>query len=193
MSPWESSVMKGIIFVHFLEIIENEFGLKMADQIIESSNLSTKGAYTTVGTYDHDELLQLVGQLSRLTKTPVDALLEKFGIKMFTVLSLLYPGFIENMDDVFTLLKNVESIIHVEVKKLYPDAELPQFQHNFRKKNEIELIYSSPRPFESLAKGLIQGCINYYAEPVVIKSMEILCRKKNQIRFVIKKKGALHE
>lgn len=181
--------MKGLVFVHFLEIVENEYGFEIADEIIESSNLATKGAYTTVGTYDHKELLQLVRKLSQKTQIPVNNLLETLGNKMFKVLSLRYPGFTENMDDVFTLLQNIENIIHVEVKKLYQDAELPQFQHKFLNKNQLELIYSSPRSFSSLAKGLIQGCIDHYAEPVFIKSMEVLCHEKNQVRFIIEKKG----
>ena len=51
--------MKGIVFVQFVEMVEEKFGLATADRIIEQSKLSTNGAYTSVGTYDHTELLQL--------------------------------------------------------------------------------------------------------------------------------------
>lgn len=181
--------MKGIVFVQFLELVENEFGFEMADEIIESATLATKGSYTAVGTYDHNELIQLVGNLSSRTKIPVNQLTVIFGEKMFKVLSSSHPDFVNNFEDVFSLLKNVEDIIHVEVKKLYPDAELPTFKYSFPEKERMELIYTSPRPFADFAKGLIQGCIAHYAEPVVIKSMETLSHKENQVRFVLEKKG----
>jgi hypothetical protein len=180
--------MKGIVFVHFLEMVEKEFGFEMADQIIESSQLKTNGAYTTVGTYDHKELLALVTNLSDRTQIPVSQLVNVFGKKMFGILAASLPDMIKEMDDVFSLLENVEKIIHVEVKKLYPDAELPTFKHKRLSRNCMELIYSSPRPFENFAKGLIRGCIDYYSEPVVIKSMETLHSKKNRVRFVIERK-----
>lgn len=181
--------MKGIVFVQFIELVENEFGFEMADEIIESATLATNGSYTAVGTYDHSELIQLVGNLSNRTKIPVSQLMVIFGEKMFEVLTSSHPNLVNNFDGVFSVLKNVEDIIHVEVKKLYPDAELPTFKYSFSEKNRMELIYTSPRPFADFAKGLILGCIAHYDEPVVIKSVETLSQKENQIRFVLEKKG----
>ena len=182
--------MKGVVFVHFLEMVENRFGYDMADEIIEASTLATRGAYTAVGTYDHTELLQLVTCLSRKTRVPVHQLMEAFGKKMFAVLSSGYPEFIKDMDNLFSLLQKVEDIIHVEVKKLYPDAELPSFRHRLIDENTLELIYASPRPFADFAKGLILGCVEHFREDAQIRTMEPLAAAPHQkVRFVIVKEG----
>ena len=55
--------MKGIIFTEFLELVEEKFGLGMVDKIISQSELNSGGAYTSVGTYEFSEMLQLNSHL----------------------------------------------------------------------------------------------------------------------------------
>ena len=61
--------VKGIVFTEFLEMVESRFGLEVADRMIESAALKSRGAYTAVGTYDHEELIWLTSELSWLTGT----------------------------------------------------------------------------------------------------------------------------
>ena len=62
--------MKGIVFVEFIEMIENDFSIEMSDRLIEMSDLPSNGIYTSVGTYAPEEMITLVGNLSALTGTP---------------------------------------------------------------------------------------------------------------------------
>jgi hypothetical protein len=59
--------MKGIIFTEFLKMVEDVFSPEIADRVISESGSSTGGAYTTVGTYDHHELINMVSRLSEIT------------------------------------------------------------------------------------------------------------------------------
>ena len=62
--------MKGIIFTEFIELVETTFGYSIAAALLDGCDLPSGGAYTAVGTYDHQEVLTLVGQLQKLTGTP---------------------------------------------------------------------------------------------------------------------------
>ena len=76
--------MKGIIFTEFLEMVEEKFSPEMADKIIDaSSNLTTDGSYTAVGTYHHSELIELVSHLSNEVNVDVPLLVETFGKFLF--------------------------------------------------------------------------------------------------------------
>ena len=66
--------MKGIIFTEFLDLVEEKFGLTMVDQIIQQSNLKSRGVYTSVGTYEFSEMLQLLNHLSKNTNISIDDL-----------------------------------------------------------------------------------------------------------------------
>lgn len=158
--------MKGIVFCEFIDMVEECFSLELADRIISSSMLATGGAYTSVGTYDHREIIELVDHLSGATGIPAPALIRTFGEHLCKRFALLYPVFFSKHTSAFDFLASIDSQIHVEVKKLYPDAELPEFEHHFPGPDSMVFIYRSKRPFADLAEGLIHGCITHYNEAI---------------------------
>lgn len=156
--------MKGIVFTEFLELVEDKFGIKTVQDIIDGCNLSTNGIYTSVGTYDHKDIFAMVGKLSELKNIPVPELLHIYGEFFFGVLSSSYPKFMEQKD-LFTFLESIDNYIHPEVFKLYPDAELPKFTATVNSNNEMHLLYQSTRKMSDFAVGLIKGAAQYYKEP----------------------------
>lgn len=177
--------MKGIVFCEFVEMLEQEFSADMADEIISGAALESGGAYTTVGTYDHHEMLALVTQLSEKTGTPVPDLVEAFGRYLFGRFVDLYPAFFEGVDGAFSFLDRIEEHVHVEVLKLYPDAELPTFDTSRTDDNTMVMVYQSTRPFADLAKGLIEGCIAHYGEPVDVQMEDLSDEGRTHVRFTL--------
>src|SRR5262245_35992633 len=59
--PHREASMKGVVFTEFLEMVGAKFGEDMVDDVILACELPSGGAYTSVGTYDHQELFALVG------------------------------------------------------------------------------------------------------------------------------------
>ena len=160
--------MKGLVFTEFFEMVEDKLGFELVDQLIEKTELATGGAYTTIGTYDHKELLALVGNLHHLTDIPVNDLLVSYGQYLFPRLMIISPDVVSQFGSSFELVAAVDSIIHVEVLKLYPDAELPKFSIMKNNGKEMQVAYTSCRPFAYLAQGLILGCSQYYNENIIV-------------------------
>lgn len=158
--------MKGIVFSEFIELVETKFSVETADQILEESNLASGGSYTSVGTYDHTEMIELVVKLSDVTGVDVPELLRTFGQHLTSRFAELYPSFFDDAGDTFSFLETIENHVHVEVKKLYPDAELPHFHTQRSDANTLVMNYSSFRPFADLAEGLLLGSIAHYREPI---------------------------
>lgn len=177
--------MKGIVFSEFLEFVEQRFSPDTADDIIDAADLPSGGAYTAVGTYEHQEMLQLVSELSRATDTPAADLLLAFGHYLFGRLAATYPVFLEGTDDAFSFLQSVEKHIHVEVRKLYPDAELPQFDDAVPSPGSLELLYSSKRPLGDLAEGLIRGCCDHFGTSVEIAREDLPAETGSAVRFIL--------
>ena len=119
------------------------------------------GGYTAVGTYDHSELVQMVVALSKRTDIPAPALVQVFGEHLFGRFNVLYPSFFAGITSALDFLENIETVIHTEVRKLYPDAQLPQFDCT-RSDDGLKMLYSSPRHFGDLAEGLIKGAVAYF-------------------------------
>lgn len=165
--------MKGIIFTAFFDLVEERFGLEVLEDVISSANLPNEGAYTSVGTYDHSELITMVVILSEKSSISVEDLVKAFGEYLFGVLAETYPHWLENIDSAFGLLEKVDGVIHVEVKKLYPDANPPDFDCRRINNTQLEMIYHSPRGMGDVAEGLILGCAKYYSQSIGIQRQHI--------------------
>lgn len=156
--------MKGIVFTKFIEMVETEFSVDLADEMIESSDLPSGGSYTAVGTYDHNEMVAMLVTLSRLTGRPVPELLRAYGRYLFKQFAVLYPVFFEGVTSSIDFVARIEDVIHVEVRKLYPDAELPRFEVVEFTPDRLEIIYRSDRHLGDLALGLVEECIVHFGE-----------------------------
>jgi hypothetical protein len=178
--------MKGIVFTEFLELVESKFGYEMVDSIIQESDLPHAGAYTSIGTYPHSEIVMLVTQLSRKTDIPVSELLRIYGRHLFGVFSKSYSHFFEGVTSAFGLLEHVENHIHVSVRKLYPDAELPRFSVRMLDEYSLEMIYHSERRLADLAMGLIESALEHFQEKASILR-EDLNPDGSTVRFLIVK------
>lgn len=177
--------MKGIIFTEFVDMVEQHFGYEVVDQIIETSDLNSGGSYTAVGTYDHSEIVQLVRQLHLKTQIPLNELMRTFGSHLHKTFTAGYHHFFEAYSSSREFLESVDKYIHREVRKLYPDAELPKFETSRPDDNTLEMTYISERKMSQLALGLIEESIAYYNERAEIK-MESLDEEGQRVRFVIK-------
>lgn len=178
--------MKGIIFNVFLDLVEKENGYETVDTIIENSNLKSKGIYTSVGTYPHEELISLIKQYSNITGISVKAIMQKFGQFAFLYFAESYSEIIQNYNNMFDFLERLEDTIHVEVLKLYPEAELPVFIVDKNDINEMILHYQSERKMADLAHGLLIGCMEHFKTWCVLKTEQVKSDNSN-VMFIIRK------
>jgi hypothetical protein len=177
--------MKGIVFTEFNEMVETQFSPELLDEVLEECNLASGGAYTKVGTYDHNELIQMVAKLSEKTNVPVDNLVFAFGEYLAKRFSVMFPTFFNESNCLFDFMKTLDNHIHVEVKKLYPDADLPKFSFDDSDPSCLIMEYQSTRGFSKLAHGLMEGVIKYYGESITISVEHI--SGDNHVRFHLTK------
>ncbi len=178
--------MKGIIFTEFLTMVEETFSANMVDDIIEDTNLPSGGSYTAVGTYPHGEMNALVTSLSKKTGMSLADLMQAFGEYLFRTLAREYPHFLQNASGLLDFLNSIEDYIHIEVRKLYPDAELPGFETRYLSDTSLEMIYRSDRHYGDLAEGLIKGAMAHYGHGRLVKRE---MREDKSVLFVVEAHG----
>ena len=179
--------MKGVVFTEFLDFVAMRFGDDMVDDIIAASQLPSGGAYTAVGTYSHAEMASLCQALAARSEQPVPALLRSFGEHLSVRFAQHYPAFFSRSKGFFDFLESIEAHIHVEVRKLYPDAELPSFRIERREPALIVMQYRSPRRLEALAEGLILGSARHFGVAVQVSSGPLEDGDGEGTRFVVER------
>ncbi|MDO9226014.1 MAG: heme NO-binding domain-containing protein [Pseudomonadota bacterium] len=179
--------MKGMIFTEFMEMVEATWSQDMVDTLIARSQVPSGGAYTSVGTYPHEEIIALVAALSQETGVAAPSLIRTFGRHLFSRFALGYPRFLQGMTCTLQFLAGIENVIHAEVRKLYPDAELPTFEVE-QAPGSLTLTYFSDHPFADLAHGLIEGCIAHFGENIEVLREAIADLPGAQARFTLTRK-----
>jgi len=156
--------MKGIVFTEFLEMLEAQHSPALVEEVLDHVDLPSGGVYTSVGTYAPAEMVALVVETSRQTGLPVPELLRAFGRHLFARFVALFPMFFEGRTSSLDFLPTVHSFVHLEVQKLYADAELPSFDVKATAPGHLTLVYRSSRNLPDLAQGLIEGAIAHFGD-----------------------------
>jgi len=179
--------MKGVVFTEFIELVEEKFGYGMVDDLILETNPASGGIYTTVGTYPFSELANMLFLLSKKTQISPHDLLVAFGHHLFKVFNNHYSNFFQGISSGFEFLATINDVIHVEVLKLYSDAELPKITTEMFGEKKMILTYKSSRSLSSLALGLIEKTFEHYKTPANI-NVNILDEKGENVQFIIELK-----
>ncbi len=185
--------MKGFVFTEFLGFVEEALGEDMVDDLIDATDLESGGAYTAVGNYPATEIFALVTTLTRLTGQQVPELLNAFGHHLIGRLRRPFASMFDIGGGVISFLEGIEDKIHFEVRKLYPDAELPTFRIIERSDDSIVMEYRSCRPLAHLALGMIRGASEIFEEPLSIAHTTGADDQGTFVTFTITRCEAAHD
>ena len=87
-----------------------------------------------------EELQALVEVAVKVTDQDAATLVFSFGEFMAGEFYQRFPGFFDAADNLLDFLYSVDQIVHLEVRKLYPDAQLPEFTYNRENADEMTTI-----------------------------------------------------
>lgn len=164
--------MKGVVFREFMSYAEGRLGEEALDGILEAPGLSTGGAYTAVGTYPASDMGILVGEAAARAGCPASRIVGEFGEHCGAAFLRQFPHHHAAAATLFDFLESVDRKIHIEVRTLYPDAELPSFRTLRRTEGCLTLEYRSSRRLHLLAVGIIRSLSRHYGEPVEVDVRE---------------------
>jgi hypothetical protein len=173
--------MKGIAFTLFNELVESSFGLSTWDKMLRATG--DDGVFTAAGNYSDGGMTKLIEALSKSTGVAADALVRTFGEFMFGGFVRTYPSHFEKEQTAKEFLKSVDSIIHVEVKKLFPRAVLPKFDCEDLCEKQLVMIYRSERKMCVLAEGLFNGAAKHFKTSIQHSQSKCLLNGDDHCRF----------
>jgi hypothetical protein len=165
----------GVIFAEFVDFAETRLGTRVSAP-----------AFSPTQSYDVGELVVLVERVARERGMTVAAVLEAFGVRLFARFAALYPVFFVDARSAVDLLGHINTYVHGEVQKLYPNAEFPRFDVRRPSPQRLELVYHSTRPLADLAEGLIRGCIAHFGDAIDVERHDPSNARGYEARFVLR-------
>lgn len=165
--------MKGLVFIELMRMAEEVLGEERVDSVLATVSLPSGAAYTSVGYYDCAELFTLINAFSKASGIATPELERLFGHSVMRSFSDGYPDIFGKYKTAFEMLEAIEDDIHVDVRKLYPDAELPSFTAISNADAGLNLEYNSARPLAHFCLGLVEACFTAYGETATIQMEDV--------------------
>lgn len=157
--------MKGVVFNIFEDFVSEGWGAAAYEDLLDMCPLHGDGVFVGPQTYPDADLLALVTKAcERFGVEPPDAL-RAFGVFMFPQLASKFPTFLEG-HDARSFLLSVHDVIHVEVRKLFPEAVTPSFSYEELDDGRLAIEYSSRRQLCFLMEGLLDGVAAHFGESI---------------------------
>jgi hypothetical protein len=166
--------MKGVVFNLLEESVRREFGEEVWEDLLDEAGLS--GAYTSLGNYPDAELAGLVAAAAARLGLPEAEVVRWFGQHALPLMADAYPAFFAPHHSARSFVLTLNDIIHPEVRKIYPGADVPEFDFDTTSPDVLVMGYHSHRRMCALARGLIEGAAAHFGEEAVIEEPECMHR-----------------
>ncbi|MDX2368808.1 MAG: heme NO-binding domain-containing protein [Colwellia sp.] len=166
--------MQGSIFTVFSEMVIEKLGIETWNELLDTVKPKSEGIYTKGMYYEDSEMMALVGALSKKTNIDVPTLVRTFGSYLFIHLFNSSPAKLSHIDNLKDFLRSIDSVIHKEVKRVYPQAYLPSFNYSETPEGDLVMIYHSKRKLCHLSEGLILSAASHFDEEVTITQPECM-------------------
>ncbi len=158
--------MKGVIFNLAEQVVTDAYGADTWDQLLDDADLD--GAFTTLGNYPDAQLMAIVDAASVRLGVSATDVVRMVGKGALPLLALRYPAFFTPHTSTRPFLLTLNDIIHPEVRKLYPGADVPEFGFEEQGEDVLLLEYRSRRQLCALAEGFIAGAAEHFGQSVTI-------------------------
>lgn len=179
--------MKGIIFnllEGYLTSIAGEDGF---EEIVRQCSLKTAEPMLMVapGTYPDADFVELVQRAATRLQVSESEFFRNFGRYAIPKMAERYPDFFTPFSNPKDFLKFIGMVHLVEIKKLYLDAEVPDFTFKDTGPDELILRYASHRRLCHMVEGLIEGLAAYYRVKVRYRQSHCLMKGDDVCEFHI--------
>lgn len=165
------------------EVVSDEHGTDVWDDLLVEAGVD--GAFSSLGNYPDAELLGLVGAASVKLGLEADAIVRWFGARAIPLLAREYPAFFAPHRTTRDFLLTLNSVIHPEVRMIYPGADVPEFDFGQDEAGALVIGYASQRKLCSLAEGFIDGTASHYGENVAIHQTACMKQGAERCRIVV--------
>jgi hypothetical protein len=165
--------VKGIVLNLLEEAVRRQHGEAVWDAILDAAGVD--GAYTSLGDYSDDEFRALLAASSGILKQEPGELMTWFGRQAIPPLAERYPLLFAHLSTRPFLL-SLNKVIHREVRKLYPGADLPHFDYLPSTDDRLLMKYTSKRRMCRFAEGLIAGAGEHFGERISIEQTACMLR-----------------
>ena len=170
--------MHGMIFSELQNYAETKHGRGTWSALLKKANLENR-VYLPVQECPDADAVSLVMAASSMTGLSLSAVLEDFGQLLVPSLLRFYGHLLKPEWRTIDVIANTEAAVHTVVRVRNPCAKPPRLAT----KDQVLLVYTSPRRMCGLAVGIAAGLGQHFKEKIV--ATQTMCMHKGATRCEI--------
>ena len=175
--------MHGIIFNQLRTYAQQKLGERGWETLLREAGLPLR-VYLAFQSYPDAEAEALVSAASKLTSTPVRALLEDFGEFIAPPLMKIYRASIHPGWTILDIVINVERI-HDRVRR-DPHATPPRLECKRINASTVHVTYSSPRKLCGVGIGFVRGLARELGQRAEVHEHQCMYKGAQHCEFLVK-------
>lgn len=159
--------MKGVVFLIVQRALREEEGEDVAQRVLAEAGLAAP--FEEGDDYPDAGLVDLLEAAEpRIPGDPAEVR-RRLGRSALQELAVEYPSFFQTYTSLEGFLRDLDDVIHPEVRKLFPEAEFPEFHVEDGDEGALTVTYRSQRELCHLAEGLILGTADRYRQEAEVE------------------------
>lgn len=164
--------MKGVVFRALEDFIVENWGEAVYEEVLARCPVATPaGAYVGPESYPDGELYAIVDKTCEILQVEPPVAVQAFGRFLYHRLASMHPEFVRGYDSPAAVLRHINPVIHVEVRKMMRDADPPRMYVQEREGGVLTLEYHSERKLCTLLRGLIDGLAESFGQRVEYREL----------------------
>lgn len=162
--------MKGTVVATWMETTRKIWDPAAVESAMHDAGWEPGRIFTPLEDVADSEVHTFVAALAQRVNLPADEIWHEIGRDNVLTFARVYPSFFEGKN-IYTFLASIYNV-HVEIVRKIPGANPPLLQIIPLSEHEAELIYKSKRSLLPYFRGLLQGAIDFFKEPVAVEPIE---------------------
>lgn len=177
--------MYGFVNNAIKQYVTDNFGIRVWKEVKQKCSLA-HDFLDADQPYNEEIIFTIAQEISKVTQTPLNNILEGIGNSIITTLSKKYKFLMEsrgeNLKDYLLNLPN----FHNRIMLIYPELTPPEFRVSNVAHNSLHLHYSSDREgIRDFLKGYLDGLVKIFQETAIIEPVESPVESRPQEVFKI--------
>jgi len=162
--------MKGTILVCLKELVEKKFGKPVWEKALAAAGVPGQ-IFLAPADVPDATVMTILGELSKATKAPAQALLDAFGDYWANEYATrVYASYYRQHDTAMDFLLGMDAL-HQSMTKTIPNAHPPRFTYERKGDKSFVMTYQSPRKLGAMVPGLVRGVARRYGTRCSIRDL----------------------
>lgn len=162
--------MKGTVVATWIDTAKKLWELQSVEAAMQDAGWSAQEIFTPMQDVPDEKTRTFAESLAKRVGQTTDAIWYDIGRDNIPTFAKVYPAFFEGKN-IYTFISSIYNV-HIEIVKKIPGANPPLLKVTPLSEHEAELLYKSSRNMVAYFRGLLQGSLDFFKEPVEVTPLE---------------------